>query len=192
MGAVLQQWVQDVWQPLAFFSRKLSPAQQKYNAYDRELLAIYEAVRYFRHMLEARHLTILTDHKPLTFTFHEKRDKCSPCQFNHLDFISQFTTDIRHISDQDNIVGDALSRVEVITAPVMHEALAAAQENDNELRTLLTITTDQGRQFESQLFHSLAKMCGIHLSRTTPHHPAANGLVERLHCTLKAALMCHA
>jgi len=47
-----------------------------------------------------------------------------------------------------------------------------------------TITTDQGSQFESQFFHSLAKMYGIHLSRTTPHHPAANGLVERLHRTL--------
>jgi len=37
MGAVLQQRVQDIWQPLAFFSRKLSPAQQKYSAYDRTL-----------------------------------------------------------------------------------------------------------------------------------------------------------
>jgi cleavage and polyadenylation specificity factor subunit 1 len=109
MGAVLQQWVQDVWQPLAFFSRKLSPAQQKYSAYNRELLVIYEAVRYFRHMLEARHFTILTDHKTLTFAFHQKRDKCSPRQFNHLDFISQFTTDIRYISGQDNIDADALS-----------------------------------------------------------------------------------
>jgi cleavage and polyadenylation specificity factor subunit 1 len=63
-------------------------------------------------MLEARHFTILTDHKPLTFAFHQKRNKCSPRQFNHLDFISQFTTDIRHISSQDNIVADALSRVE--------------------------------------------------------------------------------
>jgi len=70
VGAVLQQRVQDVWQPLAFFFRKLNPAQQKYSAYDRELLVIYEAVRYFRHMLEAQHFTILTDHKPLTFTFH--------------------------------------------------------------------------------------------------------------------------
>jgi len=35
-------------------------------------------------------------------------------------------------------------------------------------------------------------MCGIHLSRTTPHHPTANGLVELLHRTLKAAIMCHA
>jgi transposase InsO family protein len=56
---------------------------------------------------------------------------------------------------------------------------------------LQTIATDQGRQFESQLFQSLAKMCGIQLSRTTAHHPTANGLVEHFH-TLKAAIMCHA
>jgi cleavage and polyadenylation specificity factor subunit 1 len=141
MGAVLQQRVQDVWQPLAFFSRKLSPAQQKYSTYDRELLAIYEAVRYFRHMLETRHFTILMDHKPLTFAFHQKRDKCSPRQFNHLDFISQFTTDIRHISGQDNIVANALSRVEVITAPVTHDVLAAAQADDDKLQTRLVSGT---------------------------------------------------
>jgi hypothetical protein len=41
MGAIPQQRVQDAWQPLAFFSRKLSPAHQKYSAYDRETLAIY-------------------------------------------------------------------------------------------------------------------------------------------------------
>jgi cleavage and polyadenylation specificity factor subunit 1 len=54
------------------------------------------------------------------------------------------------------------------------------------------ITTDQGRQFQSQLFHSLAELCGNQLSRTTAYHPAANGLVEHFHRTLKAAIMCHA
>jgi hypothetical protein len=34
-------------------------------------------------------------------------------------------------------------------------------------------------------------MCGIQLARTTAHHPAANGLVERFHQTLKAVIMCH-
>jgi hypothetical protein len=55
MGAVLQQLINEDWQPLTFFSKK-------YSAYDRELLAIYEAVKHFRHMLEARHFTIFTDH----------------------------------------------------------------------------------------------------------------------------------
>jgi cleavage and polyadenylation specificity factor subunit 1 len=74
---------------------------------------------------------------------------------------------------------------------------------DTMVRTLLTgwifrfgcpetITIDQGRQFELQLFHLLARLCGIQLSRTSAHHPAANGLVESFHRTLKAAIMCHA
>jgi cleavage and polyadenylation specificity factor subunit 1 len=103
---VLQQRVNNTWQPLAFFSRKLNPAQQKYSAYDRELLAVYEAVKHFRHMLEARHFIIFTDHKPITYAFQQKRYKCSLRQFNHLDFISQFSTDVRHISGQDNVVAD--------------------------------------------------------------------------------------
>jgi cleavage and polyadenylation specificity factor subunit 1 len=87
--------------------KKLNPAQQKYSAYNRELLAIYKAVKHFRHMLEARHFT---------YAFQQKWDKCLPRQFNHLDFVAQFTTDIRHISGQDN-VADTLSRVESVTAP---------------------------------------------------------------------------
>jgi hypothetical protein len=57
MGAVLQQRT-DVWQLLALFSKKLNPAKQKYSAYDPELLAVYEVVKHFRHMLEARHFII--------------------------------------------------------------------------------------------------------------------------------------
>jgi hypothetical protein len=59
-------------------------------------------------MLEAHHFIIFTDHKPITYAF--QRDKCSPRQFNHLDFFAQFTTDMRHIvSGQDNVVADAVS-----------------------------------------------------------------------------------
>jgi cleavage and polyadenylation specificity factor subunit 1 len=137
MGLVLQQQTQDAWQPVAFFLKKMNTAQQKYSAYDREFLAIYEAVKHFRHMFEARQFVIFTDHKPLTYTFTQDRDMCSPWQFNHLDFISQFTTDIRHISGQDNVVADALSRMEAVCTPVSPEDLAEAQVGDAELVTLL-------------------------------------------------------
>jgi hypothetical protein len=63
MGAMLQQRVKNVWQPLAF-SKNVNLAQQKYSVCDRELLAIYEAVKHFRRVLEARHFIIFTDHKP--------------------------------------------------------------------------------------------------------------------------------
>jgi hypothetical protein len=54
----------------------------------------YSAMMYFRHMLEACHFIIFTDHKPISFAFWMKWDKCSPRQFNHPDFMVQFTTDI--------------------------------------------------------------------------------------------------
>jgi cleavage and polyadenylation specificity factor subunit 1 len=141
MGTVLQQRVNNSWQPLAFFSRKLSPAHQKYSTYDRELLAIYEAVKHFRHMLEARHFIIFTDHKPITYAFKQKWDKCSPRQFNHPDFVSQFTTDMRHVSGQDKVVADTLSHVKSVTAPPSYNELATSQDSNDELRTLLGSTT---------------------------------------------------
>ncbi|GFW74163.1 RT_RNaseH domain-containing protein [Trichonephila clavipes] len=62
-------------------------------------------------MLEARDFTVFTDHKPLTYAFRQKSDKCSPRQIRQLDFISQFTTNIVHIPGSDNIAADVLSRV---------------------------------------------------------------------------------
>ena len=67
VGGVLQQYIDNVWQPLSFFSKKLTPAETRYSAFDRELLAVYVTIRHFRHNLEGRYFFVNTDHKPLTF-----------------------------------------------------------------------------------------------------------------------------
>ena len=53
------------------------------------------------------------------------------------------------------------------------------------------ITTDQGAQFESQLFDALLCLIGTKRMRTTAYHPQSNGLIERWHRDVKAAIMCH-
>lgn len=98
MGAVLEQRLDNSWKPLAFFSRKFSPAQLNYSAYDRELTAIFEAVKYFRYFLEGRDCKIVTDHKPLIYAFMQRSEKASPRQQRQLSFISQFTTRIEYLS----------------------------------------------------------------------------------------------
>lgn len=141
VGASLQQKNNDQLQPLAFFSQKLNTAQAKYSAYDRELFAIYAAIKHFRFMLEGRRFTVFTDHKPITFAFYQKSDKCTPRQFRYLDFIAQFTTDIRHVQGSDNIVADYLSRPEISSIEdiqINYQAIAADQTDDAELNQLLT------------------------------------------------------
>ncbi|BHF59596.1 hypothetical protein SprV_0100255700 [Sparganum proliferum] len=110
VGAVLQQSLPDSTVPLAFFSKKLSKAETRYSTFGRELLAAYLAVRHFRHLLEGREFTIFTDHKPLTFALRSHTDKLNPQEIRQLDYISQFTSNIRHIDGSRNEVADALSR----------------------------------------------------------------------------------
>jgi len=52
----------------------------------------------------------------------------------------------------------------------------------------LKLTSDRGPQFTSALWSNLAAQLGLTIKKTTAYHPQANGLVERLHRTLKAAL----
>lgn len=52
----------------------------------------------------------------------------------------------------------------------------------------LHVVTDRGKQFESELFSELAIITGFHRLRITAYHPQSNGLVERMHRTLKTSL----
>ena len=55
------------WHPVAFFSRKMIPAETRYETHDGELLAIVEAFKTWRHYLEGcKHkVFVLTDHNNL-------------------------------------------------------------------------------------------------------------------------------
>ncbi|KMQ81620.1 retrovirus-like pol polyprotein [Lasius niger] len=55
-----------------------------------------------------------------------------------------------------------------------------------------TVSTDQGGNFESDLFHGFTKFLGVYKIRCTAYNPKANGLVERFHRQLKAAIKCYA
>ena len=53
----------------------------------------------------------------------------------------------------------------------------------------LLLVTDRGTQFESEVFQELSRLIGFHHIGTTSYHSQSNGFVERLHRTLKSALI---
>lgn len=145
VGGVLEQKKtdSDVWEPLGFFSKKFSPAESRYSAYDRELTALFKSVKFFKPWIEGGQLILRTDHKPLTHAFKQKSDKASPRQLRQLGFISQFTTVIQYVRGEDNNVADAFSRINALTSPdeksvdLDWEKLALAQTSDPELQEIL-------------------------------------------------------
>lgn len=65
VGVVLEQHSHHGWHPLSFYSRHLTPAETRYSAFDKELLAAYSAIHRFQPMIEGRDCILITDHKPL-------------------------------------------------------------------------------------------------------------------------------
>jgi RNase H-like domain found in reverse transcriptase len=80
------------WRSLSFFSQKLTPAQQKYSTFHRELTAIFSELRHFQFLLEGRQFRIFTDHKSLVTAFCHGRpssnDSCHTLLNSRLTFIT--------------------------------------------------------------------------------------------------------
>ena len=147
IGACLEQHTERGWQPISFFSKKLKKSEQKYSTFDRELLALYEAVRHFRYFLEGRNCIMFTDHQPLVKSLHKQSDPWSTRQQRHLSYISEHSTDIRHIAGKHNIIADYLSRSPIsdtcnqVSMGLDLQALAAAQSTCQDTQSYRTAIT---------------------------------------------------
>ena len=81
---------------------------------------------------------VYTDHKPLEKVFESKVADRSPRQTNHLSLISEFTTDIRYVKGEENVVADCLSRWEMASINELSaERLAKLQKEDMKLKQLI-------------------------------------------------------
>lgn len=69
IGAVLSQLHDGKLRPIAFYSRKLNPAEMNYEIHDKELLAIVSAFKAWRQYCEGAKdpIRVITDHQPLVY-----------------------------------------------------------------------------------------------------------------------------
>jgi hypothetical protein len=66
LGACASQEYEGKWHPIAYYSRKFSGPEERYDVHDKELLAIVAALKHWRVYAEScLELTIFTDYKNL-------------------------------------------------------------------------------------------------------------------------------
>ncbi len=126
LGAVISQ----EGKPIAFYSRKLNPAQTRYTTTERELLSIVETLKEFRTILLGHRVIVHTDHKNLVCkNFNTER------VMRWRLILEEYGPELNYIKGENNIVADALSRLEMtpdvepITDNDYAECLAAEPED---------------------------------------------------------------
>ena len=64
-GVLFQRDEKDEERPIAFASRVLSKTEQRYSTTEREMLAVYYCIRYWRPYVWGTAFKVYTDHSPL-------------------------------------------------------------------------------------------------------------------------------
>ena len=152
IGAVMSQ----NGKPIAFYSRKMNSAQQNYTVTEKELLSIVATLKEFRNILLGQQITVFTDHKNLTCTnFNTER------VMRWRLVLEEFGPDLQYIKGENNVVADALSRLDIddeqeifnvsecfgyddddlppSSYPIRYKEIAKAQLDDPALQTKLRI-----------------------------------------------------
>ncbi|GFY18453.1 retrovirus-related Pol polyprotein from transposon opus [Trichonephila clavipes] len=162
VGAVLQQLENERWKPIAFYSKKLNETQTSQQAYKKSKLGEFEQPD---ERFSVVHIDLIGKLPP-----SEGMQYCLTC-------IDRFSCWMEAIP------------IPEITAEIVGRAFY--EKWICRFGVPAKIVTDQGRQFEAELFRSIAAICGAKVAHTTSYHPQCNGKVERLHRTLKGAIKAH-
>lgn len=119
IGAILMQ----NGHPLAYISRHLQGKQLHLSIYEKELLAVVYAVQKWRHYLLHAHFVIKPDQRSLKYLLEQRLN--TPIQQQWLPKLLKFDYEIQYKEGKENLVADALSRVEGSEA--LHMALSVLE-----------------------------------------------------------------
>ena len=110
VGAVLlQRPSSGALRPVAFLSRKLTPAESRYPVQEKEALAIVTAFKKWEHYLRGMQFKLETDHQSLVFIKTSKEP--SRRLLHWIDFLAEFHYDPIYRRGAEHFTADALSRM---------------------------------------------------------------------------------
>ena len=138
IGGVLEQEEHGVRRPVAYYSRKLSPAEQRYTTRERECLAVKQCLQVWRHYLLGAPFTVRSDHQSLEWLQSQKVETLSDRLLRWVEFFSLFDFKQQYIPGVDNVLPDQLSRpaTEVVVG-------AEDQRRELDLMAIATLLQEQ-------------------------------------------------
>lgn len=188
-GALMQQHA-DGWHPVAFRSASMQPAERNYEIYDREMLAIVDALKAWRYFLEGlpERFEIVTDHENLKWW--TTAQDLSRRQARWALWLSRFNFLLTHRPGKQNTQADPLSRFsthqvsnaddntqQVVLSPeYFHRVAAASTTFINPLEERIREASEREAQVLAGL-EELKKKGLQRLANGIPEWEEDNGLV---------------
>lgn len=115
LGAVLLQNHDDQWRPVAYASRAMSPAEQRYAQIEKEALGITWASERLADYLIGLKFHIETDHQPLVPLFSTGILDVLPARVQRFRMrVMRFFYSISHVPGKDLCTADTLSRAPLV------------------------------------------------------------------------------
>ena len=161
LGAVLLQ----EGRPVIYVSRTLTPAEEHYSNIERELLGVVFAMERLHNYEYGEPVRVQTDHKPLETIWKKRIATASPRLQRLLLRLARYEIQLEYIRGKDNLIADALSRVDPLSpepqdekqmdAIPVHQITNAIPATDNRLdRTRIATTADPTlNQLRHYIFH---------------------------------------
>lgn len=184
--------------PIAFYSRKLNPAQTRYTTTERELLSIVETLKEFKTILFGQQIKIHTDHENLT-----SNTLTSDRVMRWRLYIEEYSPDLHYIKGEDNVVADALSRMDTENTkgtpeflhcftvddsdyafhPLSYSHLHKAQELDTQIKKILHM---KDTLYELKEYHGGGKLFKLicYKSKIVVPKSLQNHIVDWYHTVL--------
>jgi len=128
VGAVLMQETAEGPHVVAYLSRKHSSAERNYTTREKELLAIINGLKEWRHYLAGAETQVYTDHDSLRY-LQTQELPLTGRMARWLEATQEFNLKIGYVPGKANVVADALSRINL--APIM-----AVKADASMLRTI--------------------------------------------------------
>jgi len=129
IGGVLCQEAEDgKVHPVAFESRKLSPAEKKYPTHEQEQAAFVHCLKKWRWYLDAQPFTVYTDNYSTSFI--KTQGTLSGRQARWLDVLQSYSYTIKHLPREKNVVSDALSKRPYIEVKDLDKEVVKSTTNE--------------------------------------------------------------